>query len=362
MRFGLGAGDLLVMGAPTANATLILLNPLDLDGNGVSRRFVSIRGVGNVPEGEYAGPISSANGAALTGSVNLSFDGNGGLIFANGNSTYTTTNIAIDSGAAFVAASDPAQAGQPGALGEGTATMQVGTSTATNPAGQFLALQPTANLAFMTYGGSHGVDTTNPAVVITARNITVGGTGVEYASVVLGGFTNDWTQMTGTVTLNSDRNAATFNAIPTIFYANNGGRVDFTGQITGNGAVQIGGTGVKVEGDANTAGILLGTNGTVVFSGSNNYTGATSVNGGNFYINNSNGPSNITVNSGGNLGGNNGVIGGNVTINAGGTLEAGMAGLGGLSVEGSLTFNAPASIIYTAVGGAVGQGSRRNSV
>lgn len=71
--FGLGAGDHLTLGSPTSNTTLVLLNPVDLNG-GPQRRFVSIRGVGTVPEGQYSGAITNSAGTAL----NLSFDGNGG--------------------------------------------------------------------------------------------------------------------------------------------------------------------------------------------------------------------------------------------------------------------------------------------
>ncbi len=55
-QFGQGTGDHLTMGSPTANNTLVLLNSIDLNG-GANRRFDSIRGVGIVPEGEYAGSI-----------------------------------------------------------------------------------------------------------------------------------------------------------------------------------------------------------------------------------------------------------------------------------------------------------------
>lgn len=62
--------------------------------------------------------------------------------------------------------------------------------------------------------------------------------------------------------------------------------------------------------------------GTQIFSGSNGYTGPTTVSGGSLYINGSLATGAVTVQSGGRLGGS-GSIGGAVTINSGGVLAPG---------------------------------------
>jgi fibronectin-binding autotransporter adhesin len=347
-QFGQGSGDHITLGSPTANNTLVLLNPIDLNG-GPHRRWASIRGVGITPEGEFAGSIVNTAG----GSNNVSFDGNGGLIFDSAQTSYTASTLQINGGAVFVAASDPAQVGQTGALGSGTATMQVGTSTNVNPDGG--ALTPTssgANLGFMTYGPNGGV---GPApTVVTNRNINVGGNGVTYASVVLGGVTNDYSAMNGNIALNQDPSIGA----PTTFTARNGGRVDFgtlggtNGIISGIGSVVVGNS--IVEGDASAPGIALNNNGTIVFNGANTYSGTTSVTAGKLYINGGNGstitnPSAISVASGATLGGQ-GTINGPVTIFGGGILEAGQVGAGTLTVNSGLTFNGPASINIGAPG------------
>jgi fibronectin-binding autotransporter adhesin len=343
-QFGQGTGDHLTLGSPTANNTLILLNPVDLFG-GPIRRFASIRGVGITPEGEFLGSIVNTNPG--TG-VNMSFDGNGGLIFASNATSYTVSSLQINGGAIFVAASDPAAVGQTGALGSGTATMQVGTSTTINPAGAGGATAvPTtagAQLGFMTYGSNAGVGSS--PTEITNRNIAVGGSGVTYASAVLGGMTDDYTAMNGSIQLNESPGTAA-----TTFTARNGGRVDFNGNISGSGSVIVGDS--YVEGSVSPqTGIFLNNNGTIVFAGSDTYSGGTSITAGKLYVNGSLSaastaslPSSVTVNSGATLGGQ-GTISGSVSLASGGILEAGQAGSGTLTLNGGLTFNGPASINF----------------
>jgi fibronectin-binding autotransporter adhesin len=338
-QFGQGSGDHFTLGSPTANNTLVLLNPIDLNG-GANRRWDSIRGTGITPEGEYLGAIVDTAATNL----NISFDGNGGLIFANNASSYSVATLQINGGAVFVAASDPATATQTGALGSGTATIQVGTSTAVNPAGG-TAVPTTAgaNLAFMTYGANSGV---GPAATeITGRNISVGGSGVTYASAVLGGMTDDYSAMNGNIALNGN-----VNNVPTTFTARNGGRVDFGGVISGSGSVVIGNS--IVEGDATAPGIALNNNGTIVFYGANTYTGSTAVSAGKLYVNGSlAAASSVSVASGAILGGQ-GTINGPVSIAVGGVLEAGQAGQGMLVLNGGLSFQGSASINFGAVNAA----------
>ena len=328
IEYGSGGGDHLTLGAPDANNTLTLLNPIDLNvtsGSAALQRLASIRGTGSVPEGQFSGAISNTGGVAV--SVNMNFDGNGGLIFASSASSYLS-QPQINGGAVFLATGDPAAAGQAGPLGAGAAAIQIG-STATTAA---------ANLGFMTYGPSAGV---GPAPTIAVnRGIVVGGPGVSYSSAVVGGFTNDYTAFNGPVTLNGPVTFTAGNANSAL----NGGRVDINGAIGGSGPVTVG--NATVEGDAKAAGIPLYNNGAVVFSASNTYSGATLVDNGELYVNGSlNNTSSVSVAAGATLGGK-GTVNAPVAVQPGGSIEAGQLGAGTLTLNGGLTFAGAGSINF----------------
>jgi autotransporter-associated beta strand protein len=333
-QFGQGSGDHLAFGSPTANNTLVLENSIDFAG-GPQRRWATIRGVGIVPEGNLVGTIINSAG----GSNNVSFDGNGGLVFDNGATSYTAASLQINGGAVYIAANDPAQAGLNGALGSGTAAIQVGTSTTINPSGGTpVPTAPTANVAFMTFGPNAGVGSIG---VITSRPINVGGSDVTYANATLGGMTFDWTEMNGAISLNEPP------ATPTTFTARNGGRVDFGGTISGSGSVVVGNS--TVEGDATSPGIAVNNNGTIVFNGQANYTGSTTVSAGKLYVNNTMlGSSVVTVGSGATLGGE-GMILSPVNVLSGGILEGGQSGIGALTLGSSVTLNGPTSVNFGAL-------------
>ncbi len=196
---------------------------------------------------------------------------------------------------------------QAGPLGSGTSALVIGARVGP-------ATASGANLAFLTDGPNSRIIGSNASGLLTNRNITVNpipGSG----SVVLGGFTDDYTAFNGAVQLNG----------PATFYAAQLGRVDFTGPISGSGAVQIGGT-AYVEG-AGTTGIQLGSNGTIAFTAlANSFSGATTVASGRLLVSGSlyaaSPASTVTV-SAGTLGGT-GTIGGLVTIANTTMIEAGM--------------------------------------
>ena len=237
--------------------------------------------------------------------------------------------LGLNGGAVFIATGDPAAAGQTGPLGSGAAALQIGTATSVG-----------ANLGFMTYGPNVGVGPS--ATIVTNRSLVVGGNGTPATSVVLGGFTDDYTALNGSITLNG---SATFTANGPAA----GGRVDFNGSIGGSGAVVVGnGSSTFVEGDSNAngiKGIQLSNNGAVVFAGANSYTGPTTIDNGELYVNGSlNASSTVSVLSGATLGGK-GTVNGAVTVQAGGMLEGGQVGSGTLTLGGGLTFGGLGSSI-----------------
>lgn len=109
----------------------------------------------------------------------------------------------------------------------------------------------------------------------------------------------------------------------------------FAGNLTGNGALIKSGTG------------------TLNLTGTNSYTGPTTINGGRLAVNGSI-ASPVTVVSGGTLGGT-GTINGNVTIASGGTYDPGNS-IGTQTVNGNLTFAAGSTFLVEA--NAAGQSDR----
>lgn len=104
--------------------------------------------------------------------------------------------------------------------------------------------------------------------------------------------------------------------------------------INGVGSLQLGGANVNSGADV----------GVVVFSGTNTYTGPTTVASGTLLINGANGNSAITVNPNATLGGS-GSIAGTITVQAGGKLAPGTSVRGALTnIVGTLTANSAASI------------------
>jgi fibronectin-binding autotransporter adhesin len=123
-----------------------------------------------------------------------------------------------------------------------------------------------------------------------------------------------------------------------------------TFQAVNGGSFNVGVTGAGVDllvaSVINGGAIIKNGPGTMVLSGANTYTGATTVGSGALLVNGSLSTGAVTVNSGGTLGGT-GRIGGAVTVNGGATLRVTPAAtiVGKLTFTSSLTFNSGATNI-----------------
>ena len=331
-----GGGDGLAFGSPTANGTLTLVNPINLyQSSGFTRAFMTIRGVGNLPEGNLAGTID--NVVAGSGLGTLNFAGNGGLVFSSLGNSFTET-MTIQGGAVYAGANDPASAASTGAFGSSTTVMTLGNSNTL-----------TQNIGLLTYGAGGGVGAAPTITVARNINVTDNGTG----AMTLGGFTADYTALSGNISLNKATN----------FVAATGGLVNFGGAISGSGAVNVGGD-VVVEGDATTPGITVSGFGIVVFGGSNTYSGGTTISAGTLVAASTSGSalgSGIVTVNGGVLDLTGSIAASNtVNVSAGGTLTgngsaAGSVNLansgtitpvnGTLSLGGSLTLSSTAAML-----------------
>jgi len=260
-----------------------------LDLNGVTQTIGSLAGVGGTfvtlgagalttggdnSNTEFAGVISGAGGVTKAGA---------GDFTVSGSNSYTGTTTVRKGN--LVAGAD-APSGASGAFGSATSAIALGDGSTGG----------SDNLGLL-IGGAYTVGR-NVTVTNNGNVVTIGGTNT--ASTAL---------YSGTVTLNKD----------VTLTAAGGGTVDFSGNI-------IGGFAVTKDGD-----------GTVIFSTSKSYTGATTLKAGMIFVNNLLTASNVTVQSGATLGGT-GTINQSVTVDAGGILAPG-ASIGQLNVSNGVTIN-----------------------
>jgi autotransporter-associated beta strand protein len=393
----LPTGQVLYFGTATADHTLDLQNGINL--NGASRSIQTLRGVGSVPEGKISGVISGA------GTSNLSFDAvpgytAGSVLLSNGGNSYAGTTT-VNAGNLLLTANATGTAGNT-VLGSGSSDILVGNTSGTYDAGLLTNSSVTisrnvraqsGNTGVITLGGNSasastfsgsiflgtnsgagkGVTLTAPTggtttfsgviqdptsvvgpalvrksgagtVVLSGINTYAGGTSIDGGTLSisqssnLGANTGGLTLNAGTLEITSGFST---NRVFTVADATSTFQIDpsqtftVTSAITGSGGLTKVGTG------------------TMVLSGANSFTGATTVSAGTLTLSDGSGSalgstSSIKVNSGGTL-----LVSANNQINnaatmtlAGGTLRISGAQEGTTAATGvgALTLNSSSVI------------------
>ena len=266
----------------------------------------------------------------------------GALYFRSGGSTTVTWPgaITLGSGGATIASYGIAyNTTLSGAIGgSGPLTIQAQGGNSTSHTATFILGAANNYSGNTTLNNADGIisltvklGVTNALPVGTVLTLTDAAGSGKNVFLDLNGFSQTLAGLTtgGTATNKSVRNSSATAAALTL---NNSGSVTYGGILGGP--------------SANNLSLIKQGGGTLTLTGSNTYSGATSVNGGTLLVNNTTGSgtgtSNVTVNSGGTLGGS-GTILGDVIVNSNGTSS--VSGV----IQGAVTVNSGATLSGTGV-------------
>ncbi len=307
---------------------------LDLNGQSGVNEILTLNGTGISSAGALIN--SSGTGASIAGGLISSIS-----VTAGGSGYTTPPDVTISGG------------GGSGA----TATALLGLTTASITLDNGGSGYDAAPFVVISGGGGSGATATATLTgdVVTSITVTAPGWGYTNAptiSFVLAGVTGSG----ATATANANNFTVSAVSLTAAGSGYSGPTVGFSGGGGGSGATatanlmavtlvsdsSVGGTGsITIESAISGTGSLtkVGSN-SLILTGANAYTGATTVSAGSLLVNNPGSlaaGSAVTVASGGTLGGN-GSVGGSVTVDAGGTASPG-ASVGALAVGGDLTLS-----------------------
>ncbi len=285
----------------------------------------------------WAGPYTVNAGGALGGYNSIAYSGsvtlNGGTLFANGNNFTTTFGGSVTVQSASTIGSTSIAAGST----QGGSNITV-SNAISGPGG-------------ITFGGSK-ITTLGASNSYNGGTTITGGTVVAGATDVLG--TGGLTMSGGTFTLNGNNTTvASLSSTVTTATIQNANATAVTLTVGASNA-STSYTSTLVDGTGGGAlALTKNGNGALTLSGTNTYTGPTTVNGGALVVTGSISGSTVSVNGGATLAGT-GALGGAVTTSSGGTIAPGVNGLGTLTVNNAVIF-ASASTFSVCLGG-VGSG------
>jgi autotransporter-associated beta strand protein len=275
--------------------------------SGVAGSFVWLGGAALTVGGDgasttFAGTIADAGGAGL---------GSGGSLIVTGPGTLTLTDSNAYSGATTISGGT-LQIGDGGSPGSGPIVDNSLLVFAHSDAGLTIAnsISGSGSL-FLTGGGT---------VTLSGSNNFGGTTVIKSGALQVGAGGNSGSLGPGIVTNNG-----------ALVFSRSDSALNVTSAISGSGTVIQNGSG------------------STILSGTNLYTGSTTINSGKLYLNGPNSTLAVSIATGATLGGSGSITSGLVTVSNSGSLEAGFGGLGSLTMAG-LTFNNNASIVVANVG------------
>ncbi len=289
--------------------------------------------------------VSNANDVTLSGNITGANDltkSGAGTLTLSGNNSHSGTSI---SAGTFSVGSDSNLGSGAVALANGTTLAVTGATTIDN------------NIAITGTGTVSNANAVTLSGVISGGNLSKAGA----STLTLSG-TNTYTGTTGvtagTLSVASDSNLGSGSVDLA-----NGTTLDITGATNIDNLVGITGVATVNTGVAATlSGVISGGGLTktgvssLTLSGTNTYTGATTISAGSLVVTGST-ASATTVNSGGTVAGT-GTLGGGLTVNSGGTLSPGVSGvnsgIGSININGNLDVNAGATIDAAITGATAG--------
>ncbi len=364
-----GSGVASTLGAASASSSNLVFNGGTLrytGGLSATNRGATFSSGGGTLE-VSSGSGNLVMGGTLAGTGGLTKTGTGTLNLGGVN-TYSGGTV-IKAGTVLLGSFEANEDG----VGTGLVTLDGGTLSMTD-------LQSNNNCSWPLHipAGSTGRLNADGRCVITGA-LTGGGTFIFHIPYVRTGLNGNWSAFTGQINVVTNGDGGDFRINNSAGYAN--ARISFAnlvnaysltgsttiGEVTGGSGSTMSGTAWTIGAkntDAIFGGSITGNSVNKVgtgfwrLTGTNSYSGTTTVTAGALLVDGSLTNSNVTVQSGATLGGS-GTITRNVTINSGGTLDFAVDGgtVSNLTIAGNLTLNGTVKVGADIISGGLPNGT-----